>query len=267
MTVATDNDFTSPNDSNRTAIPNMSFLVWGHDGALVNTTQVTDIDVLSYQSRIQREWKFENTSFSQVVNISIPGMPALTPGNSYQLLSDSDGDFSSGATLIGTSTTGDFTGITIPAGVSYLTVAFEYEDINLEFSSASSGDFESVGGNIPLLLIDGTLASALSVSVTINSPDALPGSDYTIASTAIPAGVYDGTIATAVPIDLTIVDDGTVELDEVLTIAIDPSANPAVQIADVDGDSAIQASHQYTCLLYTSPSPRDRTRSRMPSSA
>ena len=24
---------------------------------------------------------------------------------------------------------------------------------------------------------------------------------------------------------------------------------------------------QYTCLLYTSPSPRDRTRSRMPSSA
>ena len=25
--------------------------------------------------------------------------------------------------------------------------------------------------------------------------------------------------------------------------------------------------HGYTCLLYTSPSPRDRTRSRMPSSA
>ena len=25
--------------------------------------------------------------------------------------------------------------------------------------------------------------------------------------------------------------------------------------------------HTYTCLLYTSPSPRDRTRSRMPSSA
>ena len=25
--------------------------------------------------------------------------------------------------------------------------------------------------------------------------------------------------------------------------------------------------HAYTCLLYTSPSPRDRTRSRMPSSA
>ena len=28
-----------------------------------------------------------------------------------------------------------------------------------------------------------------------------------------------------------------------------------------------QKSQQYICLLYTSPSPRDRTRSRMPSSA
>ena len=28
-----------------------------------------------------------------------------------------------------------------------------------------------------------------------------------------------------------------------------------------------QFEHQYGCLLYTSPSPRDRTRSRMPSSA
>ena len=32
---------------------------------------------------------------------------------------------------------------------------------------------------------------------------------------------------------------------------------------DIVGDSLVN----YTCLLYTSPSPRDRTRSRMPSSA
>ena len=29
----------------------------------------------------------------------------------------------------------------------------------------------------------------------------------------------------------------------------------------------LQVAHMYGCLLYTSPSPRDRTRSRMPSSA
>ena len=33
-----------------------------------------------------------------------------------------------------------------------------------------------------------------------------------------------------------------------------------------DGDVFFDL-NQYTCLLYTSPSPRDRTRSRMPSSA
>ena len=33
-----------------------------------------------------------------------------------------------------------------------------------------------------------------------------------------------------------------------------------------DGKGLLRA-HQWLCLLYTSPSPRDRTRSRMPSSA
>ena len=33
------------------------------------------------------------------------------------------------------------------------------------------------------------------------------------------------------------------------------------------GHLAVAVSSRYTCLLYTSPSPRDRTRSRMPSSA
>ena len=32
-------------------------------------------------------------------------------------------------------------------------------------------------------------------------------------------------------------------------------------------DISVTVSDNYTCLLYTSPSPRDRTRSRMPSSA
>ena len=42
--------------------------------------------------------------------------------------------------------------------------------------------------------------------------------------------------------------------------------NDALQALDVVA-SKIQSSNVYGCLLYTSPSPRDRTRSRMPSSA
>ena len=39
------------------------------------------------------------------------------------------------------------------------------------------------------------------------------------------------------------------------------------QAAEVAAEIALTISDEYACLLYTSPSPRDRTRSRMPSSA
>jgi len=40
-----------------------------------------------------------------------------------------------------------------------------------------------------------------------------------------------------------------------------------VDLPTLDDDSDIETPEPLTCLLYTSPSPRDRTRSRMPSSA
>ena len=42
--------------------------------------------------------------------------------------------------------------------------------------------------------------------------------------------------------------------------------NPAAKIFHY-GQSIFEGMKAYNCLLYTSPSPRDRTRSRMPSSA
>ena len=39
------------------------------------------------------------------------------------------------------------------------------------------------------------------------------------------------------------------------------------QLSEEVGEVARIISRRYGCLLYTSPSPRDRTRSRMPSSA
>ena len=43
-------------------------------------------------------------------------------------------------------------------------------------------------------------------------------------------------------------------------------SNRAVVKAETKAEAVEKARH-YVCLLYTSPSPRDRTRSRMPSSA
>ena len=43
---------------------------------------------------------------------------------------------------------------------------------------------------------------------------------------------------------------------------IEPYVKPGVSTGELD-----RICNDYICLLYTSPSPRDRTRSRMPSSA
>ena len=43
--------------------------------------------------------------------------------------------------------------------------------------------------------------------------------------------------------------------------------DPAIQRIAVDLEVALQANGVCSCLLYTSPSPRDRQKSRMPSSA
>ena len=62
--------------------------------------------------------------------------------------------------------------------------------------------------------------------------------------------------------------DNTVETnfnsEEEARLYIDVKREQGVQ--DTNTWRIVEQSH-YTCLLYTSPSPRDRTRSRMPSSA
>ena len=45
------------------------------------------------------------------------------------------------------------------------------------------------------------------------------------------------------------------------------SVTAGESFADTTLEAVVQAGSIHTCLLYTSPSPRDRTRSRMPSSA
>ena len=50
-----------------------------------------------------------------------------------------------------------------------------------------------------------------------------------------------------------------------ITLAIEDTDEDDVDDEDDEDDEADE--EDLTCLLYTSPSPRDRTRSRMPSSA
>ena len=55
-----------------------------------------------------------------------------------------------------------------------------------------------------------------------------------------------------------------------IIVSVGPEAYPIPYVVDLETDRAvyvIEESGFTICLLYTSPSPRDRTRSRMPSSA
>ena len=59
--------------------------------------------------------------------------------------------------------------------------------------------------------------------------------------------------------------DGTKEKQPELTASRIHNISPGVQITLEKKET--NTTHSNNCLLYTSPSPRDRTRSRMPSSA
>ena len=59
--------------------------------------------------------------------------------------------------------------------------------------------------------------------------------------------------------------EATLFSGEVNSVAV-PGANGAFQVLD-NHAPIVSILNPGTCLLYTSPSPRDRTRSRMPSSA
>jgi parallel beta-helix repeat protein len=117
----------------------------------------------------------------------------------------------------------------------------------IELSAASASDAENSGGNLPVLLINGNLTVAQTIDVTVTGGTATGGGvDYTnTVQVTIPAGVYDGTLGTAVAITLTISDDGLLEGDETIDLALqNPSAG--LTIADADGDTTTQNSHIYT---------------------
>ncbi|HWN68513.1 MAG TPA: DUF4215 domain-containing protein [Haliangium sp.] len=120
---------------------------------------------------------------------------------------------------------------------------------HFEVSGGAGNDDEATGGNLPVLLVSGTMTTPGTVDVTV-SGTATAGEDFTFATTVtIPAGEYDGTLATAIPL-VTIVDDQIEESDETIVITI---ANPTgenqgntARIADVDCNDTALSTATYT---------------------
>ncbi|PHR61938.1 MAG: hypothetical protein COA43_01840 [Robiginitomaculum sp.] len=124
LTVATTNDFTSTNvGGSRTSLANGQYLVWGHDNGSESTTTTTDINTLIYTNRATREWKIQNTNSVGNVFMKFDNLPPIATNQFYRLLYSANGDFTGVPTVLGTSSFGTFSNVSIPNGTGYLAVA------------------------------------------------------------------------------------------------------------------------------------------------
>ncbi|VAW45228.1 hypothetical protein MNBD_GAMMA02-688, partial [hydrothermal vent metagenome] len=125
------------------------------------------------------------------------------------------------------------------------------EIVAVELSTATASDAEATGGNLPVILINGTVVAASTVTITDSGTGtATSGVDFVAFGSPlvvnIPAGTYDGTTATAITIPaLVIIDDALVEADETIVLNLStPTGDLA--LGDANGDTATNTVHTYT---------------------
>jgi hypothetical protein len=162
-----------------------------------------------------------------------------------------------------TKTTAEDTAVVIP-------VLENDSDVDMDKSLNAHWELESIG----VVITGTTLTKAAHGSISTDGTTITytPNKDYN-GSDTFEYYCSDGDTQTVASVTVTItqVNDSpvanpdTAKIDEdSATDYIDVMANDT----DVDTGATLNQNDQYlTCLLYTSPSPRDRTRSRMPSSA
>jgi hypothetical protein len=216
------------------------YLLFGHDNMGVSSWSANEIPVgASNIQRIQREWRFDATGGdvgTLTVDINSVNLPALPADyNTYYLLIDADGDFTTGASMTMLNSSGQVSGVTIPDGY-FVTVAIVKPIV--EFTLISSNVFENAG----TVNIEVSLNYACDEDVTIDFTDALStatngGTDYDF-TVASPLIISSGSLFENIQVIIT--DDAeSAEGDE--TVVIDLDASPANAIL---GDN-----NQYTLII------------------
>jgi len=245
LVISTDTDFISANSSHSDTLSDGDYLLLGHDNGSTISTQTTDLSTI-FDKRTVREWKVENTSSVGAINMQFSTLPALATGQSYVLLSDSDGNFSSGSAAIKYTNTTTFSDITFPAGTSYFTIAIITNKI--EFTLASNNDNEDNGANLPAIAVFGYIPTTTAVTLNL-SGTANNGTDYSNPSLSIPAGTYNGQPASNLSlINFSILDDTSAENDETSIITLDIGAITDFVIGDANDDTTTQNAFTYTII-------------------
>ncbi len=196
LTLSNDTNFTGANGTHA-SLTDGQFLVIGNDGAsgAVADAIATDLDATKYFTRAAREWKSVNTGTVGTVNLQFDDYD-----DTWILLTrTTDGDFSAttGTTETALSAAGTVS-LALP-GTTYFTLA--QKTTSIEFELATANDVEATGGNLPSLLLDGTLHTDTNIDVVINGAStATLGTDFTFGGNtaalpqtigvSIPAGTY-----------------------------------------------------------------------------
>ncbi len=112
-----------------------------------------------------------------------------------------------------------------PANLTATNTIVDDDSVIVQFSQATGSDAENIGGNLPVLLILGTVTNATSVTVTdLGTGNATSGVDYNFTSPQvinITAGTYDGTLGTAIPVPtFSIIGDAAVEPNETINLSL-----------------------------------------------
>ena len=181
---------------------------------------------------------------------------------------------SSGVTVatVVTDSNGEFT-VEVPPGT--YTVVQENNPGFDDVSDSDGGDPNVItvnvgaGDSTDSVFVDEQPSSAPSVSAAPTTPTAPSSFPSTSSSpSGAPSGVQLGSIAGNVSGDTDNDDAGDVDLEDVPIKLLDSSGVlVATTLTDANGNYVFYDVPFGTCLLYTSPSPRDQRGSRMPSSA
>ena len=245
LILSTDVNFTNSNSSHSDILADKDFILLGHDNGSAIATQTSELSA-GFDKRLIREWKVQNTNSVTAINLNFGTLPALTTGESYVLIGNSDGDFSTGNTALQYSNNGIFSSVTFPTGTSYYTIAIITNKI--EFTQPSGTDNENTGGNLPAIAILGYFPTTTAVTLNLTGT-ATNSTDYTTPTLSIPAGVYDGLPAGNISLtNFSITNDALGEIDETAIVTLDIGAITDFVVGDANNDTATQNAFTYTII-------------------
>lgn len=125
LTLSTNNNFTLPNAQHSNINTNLSYFMVGSNSSTAPLYQTTELNNTMYVTRLNYEWRVQNTNFNQTVNLKFAGYGSNDLRTTYLIKKNNDHDFSTGTIEVGSlNVNGEIYGVTLNNN-EYFTLAFK----------------------------------------------------------------------------------------------------------------------------------------------